>query len=141
MIAAWVGPAVNDWRMPFTVIAAPSLLCSILMLFIVKEPPRGEWGQSGSTWDGCRGNRPYVLLLLHSDGSQHQLKGSTRVGHRKRRGEDGGEEGVRVTLHLLCAGLTLVLPCPAPGNQVCVRRRCRTLQARWCTVSASPGPR
>ena len=42
MVAAWVGPAVNDWRMPFTVVAAPSLLCSILMLFIVKEPPRGE---------------------------------------------------------------------------------------------------
>lgn len=83
MIAAWVGPAVNDWRMPFTVIAAPSLLCSILMLFIVKEPPRGELGQSGSTWDGCRGNRPYVLLLLYSDGSRHQLKGSAQSWSEK----------------------------------------------------------
>jgi predicted MFS family arabinose efflux permease len=35
-----LGPATN-WRLPFLVMAAPTLLLVMLLLLTVKEPPRG----------------------------------------------------------------------------------------------------
>lgn len=39
-LAALVGPA-TDWRLPFVLVAAPSLLAALLMLLTTREPPRG----------------------------------------------------------------------------------------------------
>ncbi|KAG1670543.1 hypothetical protein FOA52_015408 [Chlamydomonas sp. UWO 241] len=41
MLAAWLGPATGDWRVPFVVVAVPSLCASVLMLVTCSEPPRG----------------------------------------------------------------------------------------------------
>jgi hypothetical protein len=40
MVAGLLGPATN-WRLPFLVMAAPTLLLAFLLLATVKEPPRG----------------------------------------------------------------------------------------------------
>ena len=34
------GPSIG-WRWPFIIVAAPAVVCAFLMLFTVKEPPRG----------------------------------------------------------------------------------------------------
>jgi predicted MFS family arabinose efflux permease len=39
-----VGPATN-WRVPFVIMAAPSLLLALLLIFAVQEPPRGGEGR------------------------------------------------------------------------------------------------
>lgn len=40
MLAGLLGPATN-WRLPFLVMAAPTLLLALLLLLTVEEPPRG----------------------------------------------------------------------------------------------------
>jgi predicted MFS family arabinose efflux permease len=40
LLAGLVGPATN-WRVPFVIMAAPSLLLALLLIFTVQEPPRG----------------------------------------------------------------------------------------------------
>lgn len=40
MVAGLVGPATN-WRVPFVVMATPTLLLAVLLVLTVKEPPRG----------------------------------------------------------------------------------------------------
>lgn len=40
MVAGLLGPATN-WRLPFLVMAAPTLALAVLLLLTVKEPPRG----------------------------------------------------------------------------------------------------
>jgi predicted MFS family arabinose efflux permease len=46
MVAGLLGPATN-WRLPFLVMAAPTLLLAFLLLATVKEPPRGGKDCSG----------------------------------------------------------------------------------------------
>lgn len=45
MVAGLLGPATN-WRVPFVVMAAPTLALVVLLLLTVKEPARGGvyWG-------------------------------------------------------------------------------------------------
>jgi MFS family permease len=40
LVAGLLGPSTN-WRLPFLVMATPTLLLTALLLFTVKEPPRG----------------------------------------------------------------------------------------------------
>lgn len=40
MVAGLLGPATS-WRLPFLVMAAPTLALAVLLLLTVKEPPRG----------------------------------------------------------------------------------------------------
>ena len=45
MLAGFVGP-VYGWRLPFVIVSIPAFFCAALMMFTLKEPPRG--GQESS---------------------------------------------------------------------------------------------
>eukprot|EP00879_Flechtneria_rotunda_P006260 GHRR01006579.1.p1 GENE.GHRR01006579.1~~GHRR01006579.1.p1 ORF type:complete len:583 (+),score=156.80 GHRR01006579.1:972-2720(+) len=45
LLAGVVGPATN-WRVPFVVLAAPTLLLAIVLLFTAQEPPRGAFEEA-----------------------------------------------------------------------------------------------
>ncbi|KAF6255108.1 major facilitator superfamily domain-containing protein [Scenedesmus sp. NREL 46B-D3] len=45
LLAGLVGPATN-WRVPFVVLAAPSLLLALLLMATVQEPPRGAFEEA-----------------------------------------------------------------------------------------------
>lgn len=45
MLAGIVGPATN-WKVPFVVMAAPSLALAIVLLATAKEPPRGAFEEA-----------------------------------------------------------------------------------------------
>ena len=53
MLSGWIGPA-TDWRVPFTVVAAPALVVAFIMLWTTKDPPRGvcEEALQGQLADG-----------------------------------------------------------------------------------------
>jgi hypothetical protein len=40
-----IGPATN-WRVPFVVVAAPSLAVAVLMQLTTQEPPRGAFEEA-----------------------------------------------------------------------------------------------
>lgn len=44
-IASLLGPAVN-WRLPFVVVAVPSLLVALIMRLTTTEPPRGGFEEA-----------------------------------------------------------------------------------------------
>lgn len=45
VVAGNVGPATN-WRLPFVIVAAPSLLVALVMLLTTQEPPRGAFEEA-----------------------------------------------------------------------------------------------
>uniref|UniRef100_A0A383W382 Major facilitator superfamily (MFS) profile domain-containing protein n=1 Tax=Tetradesmus obliquus TaxID=3088 RepID=A0A383W382_TETOB len=45
LLAGMVGPATN-WKVPFVILAAPSLLLAVLLLLTVREPPRGAYEEA-----------------------------------------------------------------------------------------------
>lgn len=44
-LAGAIGPATN-WRVPFVVVAAPSLMVALVMLLTTREPPRGAFEEA-----------------------------------------------------------------------------------------------
>jgi hypothetical protein len=46
MLAGIIGPATN-WRLPFVIMAAPSIALSFVLLLTAQEPPRGGGGGGG----------------------------------------------------------------------------------------------
>lgn len=41
-VSGVVGPVTN-WRVPFVVVAAPAILCTVLMRVTTSDPPRGAY--------------------------------------------------------------------------------------------------
>ena len=40
-VAGFLGPTIG-WRLPFVIISVPALVCALLVLLTVKDPPRGQ---------------------------------------------------------------------------------------------------
>ncbi|KAL7559989.1 hypothetical protein ACA910_013485 [Epithemia clementina (nom. ined.)] len=40
-VAGFIGPT-HGWRLPFVIISLPALVCAVLVLLTVKDPPRGQ---------------------------------------------------------------------------------------------------
>ncbi|EFJ46143.1 hypothetical protein VOLCADRAFT_93591 [Volvox carteri f. nagariensis] len=86
-----IGPATN-WRLPFVVVAAPSLCAALLMLATTQEPPRGAFEEAlreryseglgayeGSiSWSkGLPGSLPWGMVLTYFNDFLAQQKGFT----------------------------------------------------------------
>lgn len=75
MLAGIVGPATN-WRLPFVVMAVPSLTLAVLLVATTREPPRGgDDGVPGlHAAPAAETTHAHQLLIRHSTAarsSQH----------------------------------------------------------------------
>lgn len=56
LVVIHAGPSIG-WRWPFIIVAAPAVVCAVLMLLTVKEPPRGASEDALQVW-------PLVTCML-----------------------------------------------------------------------------
>lgn len=49
-VAGFIGPQWG-WRLPFLIISIPALICALLVLFTVQDPPRGKMEQAVLEWN------------------------------------------------------------------------------------------